>query len=155
MYSSLKLLNFVPQSKNFQLFLGYELGKKSVVVSCDPKHRKILSDALGLPTSITNSMIGGQMVNLHAVVTRLINKRTHDASNNMQKNFGLALCFMGEFLLCSGRPSFVDARAIGIVSQVKDGDNFASLIFVETLLGPDFVFLGGELQQFLRSPLTL
>ena len=94
-------------------------------------------------------------MNLHAVVTRLINKRTHGASNNMQKNFGLPLCFMGEFLLCSGRPSFVDARAIGIVSQVKDGDNSASLILVETLLGLDFVFLGGELQQFLRSPLTL
>ena len=58
-------------------------------------------------------------------------------------------------MLCSGRPSFVDARAIGIVSQVKDGDNSASLILVETLLGLDFVFLGGELQQFLRSPLTL
>ena len=35
---------------------------------------------------------------------------------------------MGESLLCSRRPSFVDALAIGIVSQVKDGDNLASLI---------------------------
>ena len=44
-------------------------------------------------------------------------------SNNMQKNFGLALCFMEEFLLCFGRPGFVDARAIGIMGQVRDGDN--------------------------------
>ena len=41
------------------------------------------------------------------------------------------------------------------MSQIKDGDNSASLILVETLLGLDFVFLGGELQQVLRSPLTL
>ena len=33
---------------------------------------------------------------------------------------------------------------MGIVSQVKDGDNLASLIMVETLLGLDSVFLGGE-----------
>ena len=37
---------------------------------------------------------------------------------------------MGEFLLCFGRPSFVDAQDIGIVSQVRDGDNPASLILV-------------------------
>ena len=62
---------------------------------------------------------------------------------------------MGEFLLDFGRPSFVDARVIGIVSQVKDGDNPASLFLAETLLELDFVFLGGESQQFLGSPLTL
>ena len=73
-------------------------------------------------------MIEGQMVNLHVVFSRLINKRTHEVTNNMQKNFGLTLCFVGEFLLCSRRPGFVDARDIGIVSQVKDGDNPASLI---------------------------
>ena len=49
----------------------------------------------------------------------------------------------------------MDARAIGIVSQVKDGDNLASLILAENLLGLDSVFLGGESQQFLGSPLTL
>ena len=40
-----------------------------------------------------------------------------------KKNFALALYFMGEFLLCSERPGFVDARAIGIMGQVRDGDN--------------------------------
>ena len=49
----------------------------------------------------------------------------------------------------------MDARAIGIVSQVKDGDNPASLILAKTLLGLDSVFLGGESQRFLGSPLTL
>jgi len=49
----------------------------------------------------------------------------------------------------------VDAQAIGIVSQVKDGDNPASLILVETLLGLDFAFHGRESQKYLRSPLTL
>ena len=155
MYSSLKLLNFVPPSKNFQLFWGYDHGKKSVSVSCDPKHKEILSDALGLSTSITSSMIEGHMVNLHVVVTRLINKRTYGVFDNMQKKFGLALCLMGKFLLCFGRPGIMDARAIGIVSQVKDGDNLASLILAENLLGLDSVFLGGESQQFLGSPLTL
>ena len=41
--------------------------------------------------------------------TRLSNK----------KNFALALYFMGEFLLCSERLGFVDARAIGSVGQVR------------------------------------
>ena len=94
-------------------------------------------------------------MNLHAIVTRLIDKRTHSLSNNKQKNFGLALCFIAEFLLYSRRPGFVDARAIGIIGHVRDGDNPASLILAETLLGLDSVFLGGESQQFLRSPLTL
>ena len=95
------------------------------------------------------------MGNIHTVVIRLIDKRTHGLSENMKKNFGLALYFMEEFLLYFGRPSFVDARVIGIVSQVKDGDNPASLFLAETLLELDFVFLGGESQQFLGSPLTL
>ena len=88
-------------------------------------------------------------------ISRLIDKRTHGVTDNMQKNFGLALCFMGELLLCSGRLSIVDARAISVVNQIKDGKNPFSLILVETLLGLDVVFLGGETQNFLRSPLTL
>ena len=48
---------------------------------------------------------------------------------------------MGAFLLCSKRPGFVDAQAIGIISRVKDGDNPAFLIFAESLLGLDSVFL--------------
>ena len=38
---------------------------------------------------------------------------------------------MGKFLLGSGRLGFVDAQAIGIVSQIKDGDNPASLIMAK------------------------
>ena len=49
----------------------------------------------------------------------------------------------------------MEARAISVVSQIKDGDNPISLIWVETLLGLDFVFHGGESQNFLGSPLTL
>ena len=49
----------------------------------------------------------------------------------------------------------MDARAIIVVNQVKDGDNLVSLILVETLLGMDVVFHGGETQNFLGSPLTL
>ena len=100
-------------------------------------------------------MIKGRMVNLHAVVTRLIHRCTHGISNNVQKNVSLALCFMGEFLVCFERPGFVDARAIGIVSQIRDNDNPTSLILAETLIGLDFVFLGRESRRFLKSPLTL
>ena len=100
-------------------------------------------------------MIEVHMVNLHVVVMRLIDKHIHGLSNNMQIFFGLALCFMGEFLLCSRRPGFVDARAIGIVNQVGDGDNPTFLILARTFLGLDSVFLGGESQQFLGTPLTL
>ena len=84
-----------PTIEEFSAILGYEPGKKSVAISCDPKHREILSNALGLSTSITNNMIEGHMVNLHAVVTRLIDKCTHGLFDNMQKNFGLVFCFMG------------------------------------------------------------
>ena len=144
-----------PTIEEFSDILGYDPGKKFVAVSCDPRHREILSDAPGLPTSITSSMIEGYMVNLRAVLSKLVNKRTHEVTDNMQKNFGLALCFVGKLLLCSRRPGFADARAIGIVSQIKDGDNLASLILAETLLGLDFVFDGGKSQNFLGSPLTL
>ena len=58
-------------------------------------------------------------------------------------------------MLCFGRHGFVDARAISVMSQIKDGDNPVSLILVETLLGLDVVFHGGESQNFLGSPLTL
>ena len=51
--------------------------------------------------------------------------------------------------------SFVDARAISVVSQIKDGDNPISLILVETLLGLDTVFHGGKSPNFLGSPLAL
>ena len=49
----------------------------------------------------------------------------------------------------------MDAQAISIVSQIKDGNNLASLILAETLLGLDSVFCGGESQNLLGSPLTL
>ena len=114
-----------------------------------------MSDTLGFPTSITDSMIEGHMVNLRAIISRLIDKRTYGVTDNMHKNFGLALCFVGELFLCSRRHNFVDARAISVVSQIKDGDNPISLILVETLLELDAVFHGGETQNFLGSPLTL
>ena len=135
--------------------MGYDPGKKSIAVSCDPKYKESLFDALSLPTSITNSMIEGHMVNLHAIISWLFDKRTYGVTDNMQKNFSLALCFVGELLLCSGRHGFVDAQAISVVSEIKDGDNPISLILAKTLLGLDAVFHGGETQNFLGSPLTL
>ena len=76
-----------PTIEEFSAILGYNPSKKSIAVSCDPRHREN-SDALGLPTSITNSMIEGRMVNLCMVLSRLINKCTHEMVDNMQKNFG-------------------------------------------------------------------
>ena len=49
----------------------------------------------------------------------------------------------------------MDARAISVVNQIKDGDNPISLILAETLLGLDVVSQAGETQIFLGSPLTL
>ena len=95
------------------------------------------------------------MVNLRAIVSRLIKERTYGVTDNMHKIFGLALCFVGDFLLCSRRHGFTDARAISVVSQIKDGDNPVSLILAETFLGLNSVFHDGEPQNFLRSPLTL
>ncbi|KAK9992505.1 hypothetical protein SO802_027490 [Lithocarpus litseifolius] len=48
-----------PTIEEFSAILGYNPGKKLVAISCDPRHRENLSDALGLRSSITNSMIKG------------------------------------------------------------------------------------------------
>ena len=77
--------------EEFSAILYYDPSKKFVAVSCDPRHKESLTDALGLPTSIANCMIEGHMVNLHAIISRLIDKRTYEVTKNMQKNFGLAL----------------------------------------------------------------
>ena len=100
-------------------------------------------------------MIEGHMVSLRAVLSRLITKRTHGVTDNMLKNFGLALCFVGKFLICSGWPDFMDARAISVVNQIKDVGNPVPLILAKTLMGLDSVFCGGESQNFLGSPLVL
>ena len=49
----------------------------------------------------------------------------------------------------------MDAQAISVVNQIKNGDNPVSLVFAETLLGLDAVFHGRESQNFSGSPLTL
>ena len=54
-------------------------------------------------------MIEGHMVNLRAIISQLIDKSTYGVTNNMHKNFGLALCMVGKIFLCSGRRGFVDA----------------------------------------------
>ena len=84
------------------------------------------------------------MVNLQVIISRLIKKCTYGVIDNIQKNFGLALRFVGEFMLCFRRHGFMDSRAISVVSQIKDGDNPVSLILEETLLGLDAVFHGRE-----------
>ena len=89
-------------------------------------------------------MVEGHMVNLHVIISRLIKKCTYGVIDNMQKNFVLALRFMGEFMLCFRRHGFMDARAISVVSQIKDGDNPVSMILAKTLLDLDAIFLGGE-----------
>ena len=50
---------------------------------------------------------------------------------------------------------FVDAQAISVVNQIKNGDNPVSLILTETLPGLDVVFHGGETQTILGNPFTL
>ena len=62
--------------EDFFAILGYDPSKKSIAVSCDPRHKESLSDALSLPTSITDSMIEGHMMNLCAIISQLIDKRT-------------------------------------------------------------------------------
>ena len=69
-----KTTELCPTIEEFSVILGYDLSKKSVVVSCDPRHRELLFDALGLPTSITSSMIEGHMMSLRAILSRLIKK---------------------------------------------------------------------------------
>jgi len=69
--------------EEFSTILGYDPCKKSVAVSCDPRHRESLFDALGLTTSITSGMVEGHMVNLHVIISRLTNKCTYEVIKNM------------------------------------------------------------------------
>ena len=78
-----KTAELCPTIEKFSAILGYDLGKKSVAISCDPRYKESLSDALGLPTSITDSMIEGHMVNLRAIISQLIDKRTYGVTDNM------------------------------------------------------------------------
>ena len=59
-----KTAELCPTIEEFSNILGYDPNKKSTAVSCDPRDRENLSDALGLPTSITSSLIEGCMVSL-------------------------------------------------------------------------------------------
>ena len=105
-----------PTIEEFSTILGYDPRKKFAAVSCDPKLKESLFDALDLPTSIADTMIEGHIVNLRAIISWLIDKRTYGVTDNMQKNFDLTLCMVGKLLLCSGRRGFMDARAISVVN---------------------------------------
>ena len=52
-----KTAKLCPTIEEFLAILGYDPSKKSIAVSCDPRHREILFGALGIPTPITSSMI--------------------------------------------------------------------------------------------------
>ena len=68
------IVELCPTIEEFSAILGYDLSKKSVAVSCDPRHKESLSNALGLLTSITDSMIKGHIVNLRTIISQLIGK---------------------------------------------------------------------------------
>ena len=78
-----KIAELCPTIEEFFAILGYDPGRKSVAISRDPKHKESLFDAFGLPTSIPSSIIEGHMVNLRAIVSKLIDKRTYGVTDNM------------------------------------------------------------------------
>ena len=81
--------------EEFSAILGYDPSKKSGVVSCDPRHKESLSDALSLPTSITDSIIEGHMVNFFPI-SRPIDKRTYGVTDNMQKKLRFGFMHAGK-----------------------------------------------------------
>ena len=137
-----KIAKLCPTIEEFFAILGYDPSKKSVAVSCDPKYRSLC--LMLLVFLLPSLVVWLNMVNLQVIISRLIKKCTYGVIDNIQKNFGLALRFVGEFMLCFRRHGFMDSRAISVVSQIKDGDNLVSLILEETLLGLDVVFHGRE-----------
>ena len=72
-----------PKIEEFYAILGYDPSEKSVAVSYDPRHKESLFNALSLPTSITDSMIESHMVNLRAIISRLIDKCTYGETDYM------------------------------------------------------------------------
>ena len=91
-----KIAELCPIIEEFSAILGYDPSKKFVAVSYDPRHGESLSNALGLPTSITSSMVEGHMVNLCAILSRLINKRTYAVTDNTHKFFWLGFILCGK-----------------------------------------------------------
>ena len=82
--------------EEFFAIMGYDPSRKSIAVSCDLRHKESLSDAFGLPTSITDSMIEGYMVNLRAIISRLIDKHTYGVTDNMQKKLRFGFMHAGK-----------------------------------------------------------
>ena len=64
-----QIAKFCPTIEEFLAILGYDPNKKSIAVSCDPRHKESLSDALSLPISITGSLIKGHIVNLRVIIS--------------------------------------------------------------------------------------
>ena len=87
-----EIAELCPTIEEFSAILGYDPSKKSVAVSCDPRHRESLSDTLGRHTSITSSK--RHMVNLRAIVSRLINKHTYGVTKYAE-NFWLGPMLYG------------------------------------------------------------
>ena len=48
-----KIVELCSTIEEFSTIMGYDPNKKSAIVSYDPRHREILSNALGLRTSST------------------------------------------------------------------------------------------------------
>ena len=111
-----KTAELCPTIEEFSTILGYDPNKKFVVVSYDPRHKESLSDALGFPTSITSSTVEGHMVNLCAIISRLVNKCTYGGIDNMQKNLA---CL---YALWHG---FTDARAMSVVIRAYKNAHFS------------------------------
>ena len=76
-----KTAELYPTIEEFLAILSYDPSKKSVVASCDPRHREFSSFAL--LTSITSRMIEEHMVDLRVILSKLINKRTYGVTDNM------------------------------------------------------------------------
>ena len=111
-----KIAELCPTIEEFSAILGYDPGRKSITVSCDPRHRESLSNVFSLPTSITSCMVEGHMVNLCAIISRLVNKCTYGGIDNMQKNLA---CL---YALWHG---FTDARAMSVVIRAYKNAHFS------------------------------
>ena len=64
------------------------------------------------------------------IVDEFIPRVIDNLTVNQKQNSGLAFCLIGEFLLSSRKPGFVDVQIAEIVQKVRDKQSLVPLVLV-------------------------
>ena len=149
------MVELCPTIEEFSAILGCEPRAAPIVPPCHQRHRVTISQVLGLPLDAIPPFIQD---NYWVDMRRLIERFRHAAVANVDQSFeklsALAFCLIGEFLLCSRRPGFADARIFDLLDDVKKKRSLIPMVLAETFHGLD-ALSRGDTNIFQGSPLLL